>query len=101
MQTNPLAKIDYGRDFNFFQRITVIAGSFQPNCDMVITFPTYTVSFQLESGTTVLYSFNGNVTHGDMISGKSSASLIFENRSISKIWFAGNGVVRVEAWAPR
>lgn len=94
-------KIVIGRDFNFFNKITVSAGSFSANCDLLITFPTYTVTFSLESGTSVEYSFNGNTLHGDMTSGKTSASLTFENRVISKIWFRGTGVVRVEAWAIR
>lgn len=110
MPTNNFPNIGfttYGRDFNFFQKLTVVATNFgdqsvdgyQP--DMVITFPTYTVTFQLESGGPVQYSFNGTTVHGDMTSGKSSATLIFENRTISKIWFKGSGVVRVEAWAIR
>jgi hypothetical protein len=102
-----IGKITYGRDFNFFNKLTVTATNFgdqsvdgyQP--DVIITFPTYTVTFQLESGGPVQYSFNGNTVHGDMTSGKASASLTFENRVISKIWFKGSGVVRIEAWAIR
>lgn len=99
--TGPYDKILYGRDFNFFQKVTVSNGSFVLNCDVFIPFSTYTVTLQLESGGPVEYSFNGNYLHGDMTSGKSSASLTFENRVISKIWFRGTGVVRVEAWAIR
>jgi len=114
MTTNNFPNIGYtvtGRDFNFFQKITVTASTFGGNSvsgkqpDMIITFPTYTVTFQLESGGPVQYSFNGQTTHGDMQAGTTglitSNSLVFENRVISTIWFKGSGVVRVEAWGIR
>lgn len=107
--TNNFPNIGYttlGYDRNFFQKITVASGTFggssvdgyQP--DMIITFSTYTVTFILESGS-IEYSFNGNTVHGDMTSSTPSASLTFQNRVISKIWFRGTGTVRVEAWANR
>jgi hypothetical protein len=110
MPTNNFPYVGYttlGYDRNFFQKITVTAVSFGSNSvdgyqpDMVITFPTQTVTFFLESGGPVQYSFNGTTVHGDMTSGQASATLTFENRVISKIWFKGSGVVRVEAWAVR
>ena len=81
-----VGKITYGRDFNYYQKATIVATNFgdqtvdgyQP--DMVITFPTYTVTFQLESGGPLQYSFNGNTVHGDMIIGKPSQSLVFQDR---------------------
>jgi hypothetical protein len=103
---NPLAPITWGRDFNFFQKLVVTASSFNTNCDMVITFPTDTVTFQLEAGTgvgAIQYSFNGNTVHGDLSVGTTglitSNNLVFRDRIISKIWFKGAGTVRVEAWA--
>lgn len=99
--TGPFNKILYGRDFNFFRKVTVSNGSFVADCDIFIPFSTYTVTMQLESGGPVEYSFNGNNLHGDMILTEASASLTFENRVISKIWFRGTGLVRVEAWATR
>lgn len=96
-----MGAITYGFDHNFFNKITVSNGSFNTNADLFIPFVTYTVSFQLESGSLVQYSFNGSTIHGDLTSGKASASLIFENRVIGKIWFQGTGLVRVEAWAVR
>ena len=103
---DPGAPITFGKDYNFFQKITVTAGaSFNTDADIIIWFPTYTVTFQLESGGPVQYSFNGATTHGDMTAGTTglinSNSLVFQNRVISKIWFKGSGVVRVEAWANR
>lgn len=99
--TGPYNKILYGRDFNFFQKVTVSNGSFVLDCDVFIPFSTYTVTLHLESGGPVEYSFNGNNLHGDMTTGEASAALTFENRVVSKIWFRGAGVVRVEAWAIR
>ena len=110
MPTNNFPYVGYttlGYDRNFFQKITVSASTFGGNStdgyqpDMIITFPTQTVTFFLESGGPVQYSFNGQTIHGDMTSGQASATLTFENRVISKIWFKGSGVVRVEAWAVR
>jgi hypothetical protein len=98
---NPRAPIDYGRDFNFYDKLTVSTVNFNTNCDEIITFPTYSVTFQMESGTRVEYSFNGLTVHGDMTANKPSASLLFENRTISKIWFRGDGYVRIEAWGIR
>lgn len=98
-----IAPITQGFDHNFFQKITVSNANFNNLSDMLILFPTYTVTFQLEttSGGLVEYSFNGNTVHGDMTSNLPSANLVFQNRVISGIWFKGTGVVRVEAWAIR
>lgn len=87
-----------GFDFNYFKKLTVSGGSFAASSDILIPFSTCTVTFQLESGGPVQYSFNGNTIHGDMTATLPSANLIFENRVISKIWFKGSGVVRIEAW---
>ena len=112
MPTNNFPNIGYtnfGYDHNFFQKITVTAAGFGSNSvdgyqpDMIINLPepTYTVTFFLESGGPVQYSFNGTTVHGDMTLGQASAALTFTNRVISKIWFKGSGVVRVEAWGVR
>jgi hypothetical protein len=109
---DPKAAIDYGRDFNFFQKLTVTSTTFNADADMVILFPSYTVTFQLESGSgspALQYSFNGNTIHGDMTAPSGglifSSNLVFENRQICKIWWrapgGGSPVVRVEAWATR
>lgn len=93
--------ITWGEDFNYFQKITVSNSNFNTNSDMLIPFMTQTVTFFLEGTGTLSYSFNGNTVHGDMTNGQSSATLTFENRVISKIWFKGTGTVRVEAWSVR
>ena len=101
--SNPYAAIDYGKDFNYFNKLSVAItdGYFPTNCQVLIPFSTYTVMFHLESGGPLEYSFNGITLHGDMTTGMSSESLVFENRVISKIWFRGTGTVRVEAWGIR
>lgn len=100
---NPKAPIDYGYDFNFFTKHTVANVNYNNDCDITINMkaPTYAVSFQMETGTRIEYSFNGLTTHGDMTLNEASANLLFNNRVISKIWFRGDGYVRVEAWAIR
>jgi hypothetical protein len=93
--------IDYGRDFNFFKKLDVnipIDGYFPTNCQVFISFPTSTVTFQLESGGPLEYSFNGINVHGDMTDGYFSENLTFLNRAVSKLWFRGIGTVRIEAW---
>lgn len=103
MPVSPVAipPITIGFDHNFFEVITVTNGSFNHLSDLYIPFSTYTVTFQLQSGGPVQYSFNGNTVHGDMTLTLPSQSLVFQNRVISGIWFKGNGVVRVEAWSIR
>jgi hypothetical protein len=103
---DPNAKITWGRDFNFFKSVTpgsAVLGTFGTDADAVITFSTYTVTLWAPSGTVVQYSFNGNTIHGTLDGSSTTAPnfLVFENRSIAKIWFAGSGTVRVEAWSIR
>jgi len=119
MTTNDFPGIgytNYGRNFNFFQKVSVTATSFGSNSvdgyqpDALITFPTQTVTFQLEPAAEsdgyglIQYSFNGITIDGDMSYGNYSANLTFENRVISKIWFklvSGSATVRIEAWGIR
>jgi hypothetical protein len=110
---NPLGPITYGRDFNFFQEVTPGssgAATFAFDCDAVITFPSYTVTFWLPatggSAGQLQYSFNGNTVHGTLDSTglTAPATLTFQNRQLCKIWFTttgGSPVVRVEAWGTR
>jgi hypothetical protein len=102
---DPMGPITYGRDYNFFVNVTPtvsISDSFNFDADICITFPSYTVTFNVGSGTAVQYSFNGNTVHGDLgVSPVSVTSLIFQNRQISKVWFRGAGPIRVEAWGIR
>ncbi|MGI0058137.1 MAG: hypothetical protein ACREBJ_00070 [Nitrosotalea sp.] len=107
--SDPKAAISYGRDFNFFKNVTPgssTPGVFAADCDVVITFSTYNVTFWMGSSLgagTMQYSFNGNTVHGTIDSAGTTAPafLEFDNRVVSKIWFSGTGVVRVEAWSIR
>lgn len=98
----PLSKKTNGRDFNFYQKKSITSSSFNDDCDAVITFPTQGILFSLEGTGVIEYSFNGNTTHGEMDSSKSSKDLSFSFRNISKIWFklvSGGPVnIRIEAW---
>jgi hypothetical protein len=101
--SSPYKAITWGKDFNFFRKLDVsISDGYFPNeCQILIPFSTQTVTFQLESGGPLEYSFNGNTLHGDMTDGYASESLTFQNRALCKIWFRGTGSVRVEAWGIR
>ena len=113
MPNNNFPGIGYttnGRDFNFFQKVSVTATTFggssvdgyQP--DIIITFPTQGVIFLNEGSGIVEYSFNGNTLHGELDSTKPSVGLAFDNRVVSKVWFrvksgsSGPIVVSVQAW---
>jgi hypothetical protein len=100
---DPKAPIDYGYDFNFFTKYTSSGSNYSTDCNVIINMkaPTYSVTFNLESGSHIYYSFNGLTDHGDMQDGYATKNLTFENRVISKIWFRGDGYVRIEAWAIR
>lgn len=118
MPTNNFPGIGYktqGRDFNFFKKVAVSATTFgggsadgyQP--DMVITFPTAGLIFNTEgsSTNTVEYSFNGQTVHGELVPGTNRATLTFNNRVESLIWFrvksgsSGPITISVEAWGTR
>jgi hypothetical protein len=108
--------INYGRDFNFFQKFSITATTFgggsvdgyQP--DTILTFPTQAVMFlNLGSGSTnvIEYSFNGTTVHGELNPTEPSAGMVFDNRVISLIWFrvqagsTGPITVSVQAWGIR
>jgi hypothetical protein len=97
MIISPLAPITLGKDYNFYRLLNVSAGSFSTDADVVITFQHNYLSFQVQSGS-VSYSFNGNTLHGTAATGLPSQSLLFHQRPVAKIWFAGTGVIRIEAW---
>jgi hypothetical protein len=97
MITNALGPITLGKDYNYYKLLNVSAGSFATDADVVITFQHNYLSFQVQSGS-VSYSFNGNTLHGTAAAGLPSQSLLFHQRPVSKIWFAGTGVVRIEAF---
>jgi hypothetical protein len=112
-----------GRDYNFFQKVTVTGsnyGSSTPDgytiadgyyCDLFITFPTTGIIFHTEgtlSTSVIEYSFNGRTTHGELIPATANVAgrntITFLNRKVTSIWFrvksgsAGPVLVSVEAW---
>ena len=116
MPTNKFPNIGYktlGRDFNFFEVVSVNTSTFgggsvdgyQP--DIVVTFPTQgfsLISYGSATTNAVEYSFNGTTVHGEMVPTTSSASLVFDVRTITTVWFrlklgsTGPVDIRVEAW---
>jgi len=105
---DPLAPITYGRDFNFYKKMSVSATAFNTDADMIITFTTQGVQFlNLGSGTAnvIEFSFNGNTVHGELDASRVSAGITFDNRVVCKIWFriqsgsTGPVDVSVNAWS--
>lgn len=105
-----IGKKNYGRDYNFFEKLNVVATTFggdsvdgyQP--DMAIRFPTTGLTILNEGTGIVEYSFNGHAVHGELDSAKASAGMSFDNRHVSLIWFrvksgsTGPITIRVDAW---
>jgi hypothetical protein len=105
-QLNNLGPNIKGRDFNFYQKVSVTSSTFTNIPDIKITFTTQTVMFLNENTTGVVeYSFNGNTVHGELDPSLPSKGMSFDNRIISSIWFrvksgsSGPITVRVDAWA--
>jgi hypothetical protein len=113
MTTNNYPGIGYttaGRDFNFFQKISVTATTFgggsvdgyQP--DTIITFPTQGVMMLNEGSGVVEFSFNGTTVHGELNSANASIGLSFDNRIVSKVWLrvqsgsTGPITIAIYAW---
>lgn len=112
MPSNNFPNIGYttlGRDFNFFQKITVTWSTFgggsvdgeQP--DVLITFPTQGLLLLNEDPASVIQvSFNGETVHDQLDPTLPSRGIAYDNRSVSKIFFrllsGGSAVVSVRAW---
>ena len=109
-----IGKTTLGKDFNFYQKLSVVATDFGSNSvdgnqpDMIITFSTQTVMFLNENTSGIVeYSFNGNTVHGELDPTLPTKAMTFDNRVVSKIWFriksgsSGPITVRVDAWGIR
>jgi hypothetical protein len=99
-----VGKINQGADFNFFRKIVITNGSFPAEAQVVFNIKHLQNFTMMNEGPgDVEYSFNGNVLHGDMVTGAESQNLIFNNRRVSFIWFrltAGmSATIRIEGWA--
>jgi hypothetical protein len=98
-----------GYDYNFFGKFNITATSMPttPQCFINLSLPCSGFSLQNEGLHVVQYSFNGKTIHGDLTPGTPLASIMFQNRVASKIFFFvpdgySSGInVRVEAWVSR
>lgn len=93
-----------GKDFNFFQKVTVTSTTFQTDADVFFNFRgQQSFSILNEGNVKVEYSFNGNTLHGDLTPNSASSGFIWDNRRIDGVWLrvpnGGSAVVRIEAWA--
>lgn len=86
-----------GKDFNFFQVVTVAVSDFttEPDVQMAFRGPRR-MMFVCGAGSDVEYSFNGTTVHGRI---SSNEQFNFGPRNEDKIWFKGNGEVDVHSWA--
>ncbi len=94
--------ITTGKDFNYFQEISVTDTTFPSEPQVKITFRgPQKLRFILESGTNVEYSFNGDngKIHGNLKTAISN-DLYFDTRNNKFIWFrcSASATVRIEAW---
>lgn len=109
-----IGKKTQGKDFNYFQKFTVVATDFgsesidgyQP--DAIITFSTQAIMMlNEETAGVVEYSFNGTTVHGELDGAGSTKGLAFDNRVVSTIWLrikSGSSapiVVSIHAWGIR
>lgn len=114
MATNNFPGIGYtihGRDFNFFQKVTVTWPSFGSNSvsgqqpDLIITCPTQgIIVINEDTSSIVQVSFNGQTVHEE-INPTIVPGFAYDNRVISKIWFklisGSSAVVSIRAWGTR
>lgn len=97
--------ITQGKDFNFFQKVTVSSANFNASADVAINIRNQAglILSNETTGSVVEYSFNGNTLHGDLTFGQGSQTIKFDNRRVNFIWLrlksGGTATVRVEAWA--
>lgn len=97
-----------GRDFNFFQKITVTWGTFGGSSsdgspDMIITFPTKGVIFLNEDTSSIVeVSFNSTTVHDELNPANASKDIAYDNRTISVIYFrlktGSSAIISVRAW---
>lgn len=87
---------------NYFNRLFISSATFQVAPDVSFGFSNPSFSLINESTNTIEYSFDGVNVHGDMIPSSPSASMVFNNRGYSTIWFrapftSGSDSLRIEA----
>lgn len=86
--------------YRFFRSFTVGDTSFPTDPQVRFRFNSSGFSLINRGSTVIEYSFNGTDVHGDLNPSDDSASMQFEGRIESVIWFraASSSVIRVEAW---
>jgi hypothetical protein len=87
--------------WNYFSVETVDGYSFPEVPQVNFNFLSQGFSFLNRGSNVIQYSFDGTTLHGDLNPSDSSASITFDHRIESKVWFRGGdgyGDVRVEAW---
>jgi hypothetical protein len=96
-----MSPIATGKDFNYYNNIAVNNASFPVSPQVQISFRgSQILRFDLVSGASVEYSFNGSTVHGTMTASTNTTSLNFNIRNDKFIWFraASSATVRVEAY---
>ncbi len=93
----------YGKDFNYFKRLSISNTGFSTDADFVVPFRgESSIVLINESSNTIEYSFNGHTTHGDLVPNTPCSALAFYGRAQSCIWFkVASGVasnIRIEAF---
>lgn len=92
MTVSPKAKINFGKDRNYFKNFEISSTDFQDECETLIKTK-FINNFKITNtgSETIEYSFNGLTLHGSLIPGTRFSSVSF-SRNINKIWFrAPNG----------
>ena len=104
--------VNYGRDFNYFQKITVTWTTFGGNSvdgyqpDAIITFPTQGILLLNEDTASVIQvSYNGLTVHDQLDPTLPSKGVAYDNRVVSTIWLklvsGASAVVSIRAWGTR
>lgn len=103
--------LTYGRPYNYFNKLGVSWTSFGGNSidgyqpDMLVPFKTQGLKFYNVGSGVIEYSFDGITVHGELNSANATASIAFDFRIVSCIWFrvqtgsSGTITVEVHAWA--
>lgn len=108
-------RVSQGLDHNYFKLVSVTNTTFGVSSDgynpdvfaWAMNQGLSLINYGSGATNTVEYSFSGYNVHGELVPETPSASLVFDNRPVSKIWFrlkqgsSGPVSVRVEIWPLR
>lgn len=109
MTTLNKGPINYGKQFNYFKKLTVTWSTFGSDgyhCDIVIPFSTQGVIFLNEDTSDIVeVSFDGTNIHDELNPAQPSKGVVYDNRDICKVWFrlssGSSAVVTIRAWGIR